>query len=84
MVVHPAVAVGGGVEFHLFGEGVDVLILAGDEKVPSDRNSAAKSSCSFLNCQLPTIELLQSDEGGRRRDKNRKEKSRRNIPDLLI
>ena len=33
VVVHPAVAVGGGVEFHFFGKGVDVFVLAGDEEV---------------------------------------------------
>lgn len=31
VVVHPAMAVGGGVEFHFLGKGIDILVLAGDE-----------------------------------------------------
>lgn len=33
MVVHPAVAVNGGVEFHFAAVGVDVFILAADKEV---------------------------------------------------
>jgi len=32
-VVHPAIPVGGAVEFHFAGEGVNILVLTADEKI---------------------------------------------------
>jgi hypothetical protein len=31
VVVHPAAAVGGGIEFHFLGEGIDILVLAAEK-----------------------------------------------------
>jgi hypothetical protein len=63
MVIHPAIPVGGGVEFHFSAKGVDLLILTAEEKVILIADSGVGAPASFQDLIVHLVDILLGLQG---------------------